>query len=69
MWAQLEQQGFWSGEVQNRRKNGKTYPQWLSISRVENAQQQLQNYVAIMSDISKYREAEQKLTFWHITMF
>jgi diguanylate cyclase (GGDEF)-like protein/PAS domain S-box-containing protein len=63
MWTQLEQQGFWSGEVQNRRKNGKTYPQWLSISRVENAQQQLQNYVAIMSDISKYREAEQKINF------
>ncbi|MAK68132.1 sensor domain-containing protein [Methylophaga sp.] len=63
LWNQLEQQGFWSGEVQNRRKNGEIYPQWLSISRVDNEQEQLQNYVAIMSDISKYREAEQKINF------
>lgn len=63
MWTQLEQQGFWSGEVQNRRKNGETYPQWLSISRVENTQQQTYNYVAIMSDISKYREAEEQINF------
>jgi diguanylate cyclase (GGDEF)-like protein/PAS domain S-box-containing protein len=63
MWNQLEQQGYWSGEVQNRRKNGEIYPQWLSIRCVENAQQQLQNYVAIMSDISKYREAERQINF------
>ena len=63
MWAQLEQQGFWSGEVQNRRKNGEIYPQWLSINRVENTQQNTHNYVAIMSDISKYREAEEQINF------
>lgn len=63
MWSQLESQGFWSGEVQNRRKNGETYPQWLSIRRVENGQKHLQNYVAIMSDISKYREAERQINF------
>lgn len=63
MWTQLSEHGNWSGEVQNRRKNGETYPQWLSISRVENNQQQLQNYVAIMSDITKYREAEEKINF------
>ena len=28
----LAEQGRWSGEIWNRRRNGEVYPQWLSLS-------------------------------------
>lgn len=34
MWQSLQRQGRWDGLVWNRRKNGETYPQWLSIYRI-----------------------------------
>ncbi len=63
LWSALDSKGRWSGEIHNRRKNGEIYLQWLSITQVNNLAGQRQNYVAIMSDISKFREAEQRISF------
>ena len=38
MWKMLRKDGYWQGEMWNRRKNGEIYPQWLSISAVLNDQ-------------------------------
>ena len=35
MWRRLESEGRWEGLIWNRRKNGETYPQWLTIYPVE----------------------------------
>lgn len=35
MWQSLETEGRWEGLIWNRRKNGETYPQWLTIYPVE----------------------------------
>lgn len=50
MWATLDKQGQWQGEVWNRNKSGEIYPEWLSISAVRNAKQGVTNYVGIFSD-------------------
>lgn len=50
MWATLDKQGQWQGEVWNRNKSGEIYPEWLSISTVRNAKQCVTNYVGIFSD-------------------
>lgn len=50
MWAILDKQGQWQGEVWNRHKSGEIYPEWLSISAVRNAKQCVTNYVGIFSD-------------------
>lgn len=63
LWSALDSHGRWSGEIHNRRKNGEIYLQWLSITQVNNLAGERQNYVAIMSDISKFREAEQRISF------
>ncbi|HET8807851.1 MAG TPA: PAS domain S-box protein [Methylophaga sp.] len=63
LWRALDAEGNWSGEIHNRRKNGEIYLQWLSITQVNNREGERQNYVAIMSDISKFREAEQRISF------
>lgn len=63
LWQSLQKDGRWSGEIYNRRKNGEIYLQWLSITQVNNQDSHCQNFVAIMSDITKYREAEQRINF------
>ncbi len=61
MWQDIEQHGHWQGEVWNQRSNGDTYPEWLSISRVQNAQGETTHYIAIFSDISRRREQEARI--------
>lgn len=58
-WMELLDQGHHNGEVFNRRKNGQLYLQWLSIKRVQDAQDRVVAYVAAISDQSR-REREKK---------
>src|SRR5687767_7310103 len=31
LWKAVNEQGYWSGEVTNRRKDGELYTEWLTI--------------------------------------
>jgi diguanylate cyclase (GGDEF)-like protein/PAS domain S-box-containing protein len=55
--------GHWSGEAWNRRKNGAIFPQWLSISAVRNEDGEILQYVAIFSDLSERKAAEERIEF------
>ena len=57
-WKSLAEQGSWQGEVTNRRKNGESYTEWLSISAVRDADGRVVQYVGLFSDISERKEAE-----------
>lgn len=59
MWQKLASSGRWQGEIWNRRKNGDIYPEWLSISAVLDAQKNVSQYVAVFSDITKRKKAEE----------
>jgi diguanylate cyclase (GGDEF)-like protein/PAS domain S-box-containing protein len=61
MWAALLEKGYWQGEVWNRRKDGEVYPEWLSLSAIKDGEGRITNYVAMFSDISKLKEAEEDL--------
>ena len=61
MWSQLLTCGQWQGEIWNRNKNGVIFPQWLNISAVKNTSGNVTHYVSVFSDISKLKEAENKL--------
>jgi diguanylate cyclase (GGDEF)-like protein/PAS domain S-box-containing protein len=58
MWRAIEETGMWQGEIWNRRKGGELYPEWLSIGTVKNAHNEIINYIAVFSDITKRKEAE-----------
>ncbi len=58
MWQQIKEQGFWQGEVWNRRKLGEIYPEWLSISAVRNEHGAVVNYIGIFSDITERKKHE-----------
>ena len=61
MWQQLLHTGSWAGEIWDRRKNGEVYPKWLSISAVKNERQETTQYVAIFSDITERKRAEEEM--------
>lgn len=63
MWATLQRDGSWQGEIENRRKNGEIYPEWLNISVTRQTDGNIGNYVAVFSDLTKRKEIERRLTF------
>lgn len=61
MWSELKQTGFWQGEMWNRRKNGKVYAEWLTISAVSAPDGRITHYVGAFSDITHNKEAEAEI--------
>ena len=63
MWDTLLQDGHWSGEIWNRRKNGESYPEWLTISAVRNEAGQTTNYISIFHDITELKRQQDALEY------
>jgi diguanylate cyclase (GGDEF)-like protein/PAS domain S-box-containing protein len=62
MWKILLRNNNWQGEIWNRRRNGEEYPQWLSIAVIRDPKKKnIVNYVALFSDISERKQAEEIL--------
>lgn len=71
MWSELKNNGYWLGEIWNRRKNGEEYYERLSIHAVYDRKGRVSHYVGAFFDItqSKTDEAEiRRLAFYdHLT--
>ncbi len=63
MWASLATTGKWQGEIVDRRKDGQIYAEWLSVSALHNDDGKLTHYVALMTDISERKAAEERMSF------
>jgi diguanylate cyclase (GGDEF)-like protein/PAS domain S-box-containing protein len=63
MWAILNATGQWQGEIINRRKNGESYPSWLTISAVKDDEEEVCNYVGMSADITTRKVTEERLSF------
>ncbi len=62
MWNHVEKHGFWSGEIWNRHKNGRIYPEWLSIAAIRDKKtSDSTEYVAVFSDISQRKQDEEQI--------
>ncbi|MDR9436673.1 MAG: EAL domain-containing protein [Thiohalophilus sp.] len=61
MWQKITEEGFWEGEVWNRKKDGEIYPEWLTISVVRDDSGKLTHYIASFSDITERKAAEQRI--------
>jgi len=59
MWSELLSQGYWSGEIQNRRKNGELYFEKLSITAIKDSQGNTTNYIAQFMDITELKRAKE----------
>lgn len=71
MWESLNASGQWNGELWNKRKNGEEYAEHLSISIVFNQDGSKRLHVAIFSDITEKKQADELIwnqaNFDHLT--
>ncbi|BBN59569.1 hypothetical protein HVMH_1163 [Hydrogenovibrio marinus] len=61
MWKQIEGEGHWQGEIWNKHKSGRFYPEWLSISQGKNKDGEVMQYIGVFTDISKMKESEEHI--------
>jgi diguanylate cyclase (GGDEF)-like protein/PAS domain S-box-containing protein len=58
MWGSLTNTGQWTSELWNRHRDGKAYPEWISISAIRNTSGDITHYVGIFHDISDMKRQE-----------
>lgn len=61
MLKSIKHTGSWEGEIWNLRKNGETYPAWLTVTAVEREDGVVTYYVATLSDITLRKAAENEI--------
>jgi diguanylate cyclase (GGDEF)-like protein/PAS domain S-box-containing protein len=61
MWQQINQSGYWAGEIWNKRKDGKVIPQLLTVSTVYDSNGNVLHYIAFYTDISAIKEHQKQL--------
>ena len=61
MWQTLLEEGFWYGEIWNRRKSGEVYAAMKTISAVRDAHNVTTHYVSLCTDITLLKEHQDQL--------
>ena len=61
MWQTLHAEGFWQGEIWNRRKNNEIFPEWLSLSAIRDDGGEITHYVATFSDVTEAKANEARI--------
>lgn len=59
MWESIHNSGRWEGLIWNRRKNGETYPQWLSIYPVVQGSRKF--YAGVFMDVGDPAAGDERL--------
>ncbi len=61
MWQNIFDNGIWSGEVWGKKKNGETFPGYMSINAIFDEDNNIAHYVVFFFDISKQKQAEEEI--------
>ena len=61
MWGSIGRNGVWQGEIWNRRKSGEVFPEWLTITAVQDEKGRTTHYVAAFNDVSSRKSAEEQI--------
>ncbi len=61
LWDKLIETGRFEGEIWNRRKNGETFPEWITITAVKDKNGAVTHYVGIFSDITAKKATEEEI--------
>lgn len=57
MWNSIRRTGHWDGEIVNRRKDGRLYTEWLTVSAVRDPLGRTTHYIGIFRDFTHRRRA------------
>ncbi len=60
MWDKLTENGYWQGEITNRRKDGEIYIEWLSVNTIKDKNGDIENFIGIFSDVTHQRKDAQE---------
>jgi diguanylate cyclase (GGDEF)-like protein len=63
MFASIIATGSWQGEIWNRNKKGELYAEFINISSVKGKDGEIENFIAIFSDITSMKEHQEKLAY------
>jgi PAS domain S-box-containing protein len=58
MWTAIREEGYWDGEIWNRRKDNHIYPQRLTITCVKNRSGETTHFIGHGQDITENKRAE-----------
>lgn len=58
IWEIIRKDGIWKGELASRRKNGEVYPALLRINTIRDHNENIVNYIGVLSDISEKHKEE-----------
>ncbi len=61
MWHVINTDGFWQGEIWNRRKDGDVYPEYLSVSRVIDDSGRVTHFIGTFNDISESKASQEHI--------
>jgi len=61
MWTSLAHYGFWQGEIWSRRRTGEIYPEWLTLTGVQDESGRVTHYVGVVTDMSRLKQTEAQL--------
>lgn len=61
MWSTVNRDGYWHGEIWDKRKNGEEFPLWLTLTAVTGADERITHYVGTYMDITVQKQAEKVL--------
>jgi len=61
LWQDLEEHGFWQGELWDKKKDGSEYPKWATISAVRDENDEVLFYMSSFTDISERKETEARI--------
>lgn len=61
LWQAIARDGWWQGELVNRRRNGDLYTERLTISAVRDEHNAITHYVGVLSDITSLKAQQEQL--------
>jgi diguanylate cyclase (GGDEF)-like protein/PAS domain S-box-containing protein len=61
MWESIIENGFWRGDIWDRRKDGSCYPKFLSITAIRDDGGEIVKFSAVFYDVSERKEMELQL--------
>jgi diguanylate cyclase (GGDEF)-like protein/PAS domain S-box-containing protein len=63
VWEEAERRGSWQGEIWNRRKGGKLYPNWMNVSVGRDDGGAVTHFICVFTDVTERKAAEARIQF------
>ncbi|WP_369600309.1 EAL domain-containing protein [Hahella sp. SMD15-11] len=63
LWQELLKNGSWSGEMENRRKDGTRYWVYLSIAMLRDEHGKASRFIAVFNDITEFKQAKDVIEY------